>query len=169
LLGVFLSSSMESSDQKLLRVGEVYSGGGVTIKLTNATFSGPVGSVYTNNGTLPEHSSLVLDLVTSSGGSNHSGQLWSGLYTVYGLASRPLIFRTTLNDVYITLGFTDSLYQALLLKLSTNRESQLSEFRIQVKVIPFISLIWIGVALFTVGIAMSIVSDRKHQKNARQL
>jgi cytochrome c-type biogenesis protein CcmF len=169
LLGVFLSSSMESSDQKLLRVGEVYSGGDVTIKLTNATISGPIGSVYINNGTLPEHSSLVLDLVTSSGGSNHSGQLWTGLYTVYGLASRPLIFRTPLSDIYITLGFTDSLYQTLLLKLSTNRESQLSEFRIQVKVIPFISLIWIGVALFTAGITVSIVSDRKHQKHARQL
>jgi len=169
LLGVFLSSSLETNDQRLLRIGEMYSRDGVTIKLTNASMSGPVGSVYTNNGTLPEHSSLILDLVISSGGKNHSAQLWAGLYTVYGLASRPVITRTPLSDIYVTLGFTDSLYQALLLRLSTNREPQLSEFVVQEKVIPFISLILIGVALFSVGITVSIVTDRKDQKHAREM
>jgi cytochrome c-type biogenesis protein CcmF len=168
LLGVFLSSSMESNDQKLLRVGEVYSGGGVTIKLTNVTISSPVGSIYTSNGTLPEHCSLVLHLVISSTGGNHSGQLWTGLYTLYGLASRPLIFRRPLSDVYITLGFTESLYQALLLRLATNKESQLSEFIIQVKVIPFVSLIWIGVTLFAAGIVVSIITEREIQKHVRR-
>jgi len=163
LIGVLLSSSMEVSDQKSLRVGEVYSGLGVTLKLTNLRFDGPSGYVYTRNGSLPEHSSLVVDVVASSCGSNYSGQLWTDLYTVYGLTSRPLIFRSVLNDIYITVGFTDSLYQALLTRLASVEHSQLSELTIHVKVIPYVNLIWFGVALFTAGMAVSMAADRKSQ------
>jgi len=154
---------MEVSDQKSLRVGEVYSGLGVTLKLTNLRFDGPSGYVYTRNGSLPEHSSLVVDVVASSCGSNYSGQLWTDLYTVYGLTSRPLIFRSVLNDIYITVGFTDSLYQALLTRLASVEHSQLSELTIHVKVIPYVNLIWFGVALFIAGMAVSIAADRKSQ------
>jgi len=167
LLGVFLSSSMETSDQRSLRVGDTFSGMGVTLKVTNANLSGPFGSIYTQNGTLPEHSLLELDVAASSGGSDYSGRLWTGLYSVYGLASKPLIFREGLNDIYVTIGFTDSLYQALLLQLATNEQPQLSEFTIQLKVIPYVNLIWLGVALFTLGIMVSIIADiRRHRRES---
>lgn len=167
LLGVFLSSSMEASDRRSLRVGDTFSGMGATLKVTNANLSGPFGSVYTQNGTLPEHSLLELDVAASSGGSNFSGRLWTGLYSVYGLASKPLIFREGLNDIYITVGFTDSLYQALLLQLATNEQPQLSEFTIQLKVIPYVNLIWLGVALFTLGITVSIIAGiRRHRRES---
>ncbi len=163
LLGVFLSSSMETNDQRILKIGEVYSGDNFTLKLTNLTLSGPSGSVYTYNGTLPEHSSLEFDILASSHGSSHGGRLWTGLYTVYGMTSRPLIFRSLLRDIYITAGFSDQLYQAMLIKLSAGKQSQLTQFAVQVKVIPFVSLIWIGVSLFSLGIVLSMVYDHKRK------
>ncbi|MEM3003690.1 MAG: cytochrome c biogenesis protein CcsA [Candidatus Bathyarchaeia archaeon] len=164
LLGVFLSSSMETYDQRLLGVGDAFSGMGFELTARDASLRGPVGTVYTQNGTLPEHSSLELDVTVSHGQSSSRGTLWAGLYTVYGLVSKPFIIRDGLNDIYVSLGSTDSLYRALLLQLVAGEQPQLSEFTVQVRVIPYVNLIWAGVTLFTLGNIISIIAGLRHDK-----
>jgi len=165
LMGIFLSSSMQTNYQKSLKQGEIYSVQGIELKVGNASFSGPLGVINTSNGTLPECSILTLDIVVSSGKNSFTGKLWTGLYSVYGLASQPVIFRSIMDDIHITMGATDLVYQSLMINLATSRQPQLSEFVIQLKIIPYVSLIWIGVTLFAAGIIMSIVSNTKHGKN----
>ncbi|MBS7623434.1 cytochrome c biogenesis protein CcsA [Candidatus Bathyarchaeota archaeon] len=165
LLGVFLSSSMETYDQGLLGVGDTLHGIGFELTVTGASLSGPHGSIHTQNGTLPEHSSLELDVAASYGNSRSGGRLWTGLYTVYGLVSRPLILRDGLNDIYVSVGFTDSLYRVLLLQLASTEQPQLSEFTIQVRVIPYVNLIWAGVALFTLGNIILIIAGLRRNRS----
>jgi len=165
LIGVFLSSSMEVSEEIPVKINEVKPVLGVELKVTNLRFSGPIDSIYTQNEILPSHSSLVIDVGASSDGRTYDGQLWTGLYTLYGLTSRPLIFRSIQKDIYITVGFTDSLYQNLIMKLTESGDPNLSQLMIQVKIIPFVNLIWIGVSFFSIGIIISIMSDfRKSEK-----
>jgi cytochrome c-type biogenesis protein CcmF len=161
LIGVFLSSSMEVSEEIPVKINEVKPVLGIELKVTNLRFSGPIGSIYTQDEILPAHSSLVIDVAASSDGKTYDGQLWTGLYTLYGLSSRPLIFRSIQKDIYITVGFTDSLYQNLIMKLTETGDPNLSQLMIQVKIIPFVNLIWIGVSLLSFGIIISMRSDFK--------
>ncbi|MFC1505870.1 cytochrome c biogenesis protein CcsA [Thermoproteota archaeon] len=161
LIGVFLSSSMEVSEEIPVNINEVTPVLGIELKVTDLKFSGPTGTIYTQEEILPAHSSLIIDVEASSDGRTYDGQLWTSLYTLYGLASRPLIFRSIQEDIYITVGFTESLYQNLILKLTESGDPNLDQLMIQVKVIPFVNLIWIGVSLLSLGIIISMISDFK--------
>lgn len=161
LIGVFLSSSMEVSEEIPVKINEVTPILGIELKVTDLKFSGPTGTIYTQEEILPAHSSLVIDVEASSDGRIYDGQLWTGLYTLYGLSSRPVIFRSIQEDIYVTVGFTESLYQNLILKLTESGDPNLSELMVQVKIIPFVNLIWIGVSLLSLGIMISMISDFK--------
>jgi cytochrome c-type biogenesis protein CcmF len=161
LIGVFLSSSMEVSEEIPVKINEVTPVLGIELKVTDLKFSGPTGTIYTQEEILPAHSSLVIDVEASSDGRIYDGQLWTGLYTLYGLSSRPVIFRSIQEDIYVTVGFTESLYQNLILKLTESGDPNLSELMVQVKIIPFVNLIWIGVSLLSLGIMISMISDFK--------
>ncbi len=161
LIGVFLSSSMEVSEEVSVKINEVKPVLGIDLKVTNLKFSGPTDTIYTQDEILPAHSSLVINVEASSDGRNYDGQLWTGLYTLYGLTSRPVIFRSIQEDIYITVGFTESLYQNLIMKLTESGEPNLSELMVQVKIIPYVNLIWIGVSLLSLGIIISMISDLK--------
>jgi cytochrome c-type biogenesis protein CcmF len=161
LIGVFLSSSMEVSEEISVNINEVTPVLGIELKVTDLKFSGPTGTIYNQDEILPAHSSLVIDVEASTDGMIYDGQLWTGLYTLYGLTSRPVIFRSIQEDIYITVGFTESLYQNLILKLTESGEPNLSELMVQVKIIPFVNLIWIGVSLLSLGIIISMIPDLK--------
>ncbi|MCW4042130.1 MAG: cytochrome c biogenesis protein CcsA [Candidatus Bathyarchaeota archaeon] len=164
LIGVFLSSSMEVSEEIPVKINEVKPVLGVELKVTNLRFSGPIDSIYTQDEILPAYSSLVIDVEASSDGRIYDGQLWTGLYTLYGLTSRPLIFRLIQKDIYITVGFTEPLYQNLIMKLTESGDPNLSQLMIQVKIIPFVNLIWIGVSFLSIGIIISMMSDFRKSK-----
>jgi cytochrome c-type biogenesis protein CcmF len=167
LIGVFLSSSMEVSEEISVKINEVKPVLGIELKVSNLRFSGPTGAIYTQDEILPAYSSLQIDVETSSDGRIHHGQLWTGLYTLYGLTSRPVIFRSIQEDIYITVGFTEELYQNLIIKLTESGEPNLSELMVQVKIIPFVNLIWIGVSLLSLGIIISMISDFKISKKPK--
>jgi len=166
LIGVFLSSSMEVSEEISVNINEVKPVLGIELKVTDLKFSGPTGTIYTQEEILPAHSSLVIDVEASSNGRTYDGQLWTGLYTLYGLTSRPLIFRSIQEDIYITVGFTESLYQNLIMKLTESGDPNLSQLMIQVKIIPFVNLIWIGVSILSIGIIISMIPDLKKSEKA---
>jgi len=166
LIGVFLSSSMEVSEEISVNINEVKPVLGIELKVTDLKFSGPTGTIYTQEEILPAHSSLVINVEASSDGRTYDGQLWTGIYTLYGLASRPLIFRSIQEDIYITVGFTESLYQNLIMKLTESGDPNLSQLMIQVKIIPFVNLIWIGVSVLSIGIIISMISDFKKSEKA---
>lgn len=152
---------MEVSEEVSVKINEVKPVLGINLKVTNLKFSGPTDTIYTKDEILPAHSSLVINVEASSDGRNYDGQLWTGLYTLYGLTSRPVIFRSIQEDIYITVGFTESLYQNLIIKLTESGEPNLSELMVQVKIIPYVNLIWIGVSLLSLGIIISMISDLK--------
>ena len=152
---------MEVSEEISVKINEAKPVLGIELKVTHLRFSGPTGSIYTQNEILPAYSSLDIDVEASSNGRINNGQLWTGLYTLYGLTSRPVIFRSIQEDIYITVGFTEELYQNLIIKLTESGEPNLSELMVQVKIIPFVNLIWIGVSLLSLGIIISMISDFK--------
>jgi cytochrome c biogenesis factor len=47
------------------------------------------------------------------------------------------------------------------MKLTESGEPNLSELMVQVKIIPYVNLIWIGVSLLSLGIIISMISDLK--------
>ncbi|MCK5627779.1 hypothetical protein KAI23_07415, partial [Candidatus Bathyarchaeota archaeon] len=70
------------------------------------------------------------------------------------------------KDIYITVGFTEPLYQNLIMKLTESGDPNLSQLMIQVKIIPFVNLIWIGVSILSIGIIISMISDLKKSEKA---
>jgi len=159
LLGVLLSSTHETSDRIIVGTDSKTSVLGTELRISDYRFEGPTGRIFARGNFLPDHSSLYVHIITSLDDTSFSNDLYAGLYTVHGFVLKPYISRTLIKDVYIALDYSDSIYQGLLLSLTGNVPSEISEFPISIKIVPFVNLLWFGIALLSVGIIVSIIND----------
>ncbi len=167
LLGVLLSSTLETNDRILIETGGKASVLSTELGISNYRFEGPTGRIFARSNILPDHSSLYVNVITSIDDTTSSDYLYAGLYTVHGFVLEPYISRTLAKDVYIALDYSDSIYQGLLLSLTGNVPDEISEFPISIKIVPYVNLLWFGIALLSAGIIMSIINDIYVSKETR--
>lgn len=159
LVGVFLSSTTkevsEVSDAKPNTDLEML---GLTIALKNFTVYAGTGNVHSiqlgRSG--PEYSALKLDVAIEHGGGIYHGALWTHLYTIYGVVSTPLIINTWTGDIYIHMHQTESMYDSLLDALM-DKEVLPEDLMLTAEMIPMVHLVWAGVALMSIGVAMPLI------------
>ena len=138
------------------------------IKLGNFTVYSGTGRVYAEqiDVVTAECTSLRLDVEVLQDGKMYKGVIWSYLYINYGLVSNPLVITTEKGDIYLHLGITQSMSDAL-------RQSFMGELAIPedliitVEKIPLVYLVWIGIAMLCIGIALSARAPIKPRRDAK--
>jgi cytochrome c biogenesis factor len=134
-----------------LRDWAVYAGQGQVL-------SSQMGSVAS------EYSSLKLTMDVSQGGTVYSDVVWAFLYTNYGSVVKPLVLHTPQGDYYIHLNMTDQLYNSLFQALMGVGVLP-TQVSFSVSTVPMIYLLWAGVVIMCVGIALQIVDEtRTHEQ-----
>ncbi len=160
LLGVFISSTSEVTIENIsLRINEDVDLQILKIRLENIAVNLSKQSVCLLKGCYPEYSCLRADLAIEDGNKIfNSGKLWIYLYSSYGVISRPLIISDWVKDIYLSVKLTSEV-QTALTHVFYGEAIKPTEISINVKVIPSIRLIWLGVAVLTLGITPSIIKS----------
>ena len=138
------------------------------VKLGNFTVYGGSGRVYAEQIELvtAEYTSLRLDVEVLQEGKMYKGVIWSYLYINFGLVSNPLVITTEKGDIYLHLGITQSMFDAL-------RQSFLGELSIPedmtitVERVPLVYLVWIGIVMLCIGIAISFSRPKNNTMSER--
>ena len=161
LMGVFISSAIRQvSDVHGARPNTSLEALGLGIELKNFTVYSGTGSVYSEvaRGTVPEYSALRMDVVIEQGRSIYKRTLWIRLFTLYGVVSTPLIITTWTGDIYIHMHHTSSMYTSLVDALM-DRETLPEDLNATVEIIPMVYLVWVGVTLMSIGMAMPLIKE----------
>jgi cytochrome c-type biogenesis protein CcmF len=126
------------------------------VKLGNFTVYSGTGRVYAEqlDVVTAEYTSLRLDIEVLQNEKMYKGVIWSYLYINYGIVSNPLVIATEKGDIYLHLGITQSMSDAL--RQSFMGELAIPEdLTITVEKIPLVYLVWIGIAMLCIGIVLS--------------
>lgn len=162
LMGVFISSATRQTsviyDAKPNTSLEAL---GLGIELKNFTVYHGSGSVYSEvaQWNVPEYSALSMDVVIEQGGDVYNRTLWIRLFTLLGPpVSTPMIIPTWTGDIYIHMHHTASMYNSLVQALMDTTIPP-EDLILNVEVIPMIHLVWIGVAMMSVGVALPLAGE----------
>ncbi len=159
LVGVFVSfTSAEESGDILMAPNTAVVTSGLTVEWKNSTVHPGTGMICLQGECYPEHSAFEMDVGINTGGNLHNGVLRMRLYPAHGLVSEPLIVSTWSGDIYVTMGVTESVRAALIHALS-GLTMPPRNLTINVKTVPFVNLVWIGVALVCTAIAVRLVKN----------
>jgi cytochrome c biogenesis factor len=161
LIGVFVSSTAETeSDNILAKPNSVIEVLETRIELNDFTIYTGVGSVYYAQHSFvgPEYSALKMDIAIEEGGNVHYEPLWLYYYPIHGIVSEPLIISTPTRDIYISMHQTSSSYNSLFRALM-GEEVQPEDFVIVVKRVPLIWLVWTGIILMGIGMAVVLFDE----------
>jgi cytochrome c biogenesis factor len=169
LIGVFVSSSTQQNFTLLdARPNTIRAVSELTIHLENATVYTGVGRVQLSDRLYPEYSALKLDATIEQEGTSYDCTLWVHLYAAYGVVSTPTIIRTLTQDIYLHIMYNESLSSSLADALF-NRKEPPNSFNISVTTMPLIGLVWMGVALLSIGMVIPSISGiRKLSNNQRK-
>jgi len=162
LIGVFVSSTTQQASGEILATPNTPVGTlGLTIELKNFTVHKGTGNVHSIEigACVPEYSALSMDVLIKEGNSVYYGTLWIRLYTInYRIMSTPLIISTLSGDLYIHMHHTNSMYTSLLNALMY-REVQPTDLILTVEKIPLVYLVWAGVILMSLGMAIPLIKE----------
>lgn len=161
LIGVFFSSTTKQvSGDILTPPNTTVETLGLKVELKNFTVHTGTGNVHSlqAGACVPEYSALSIDVSVKEGNSVYYGTLWVRLYTIYGFVGTPLIIRTWSGDLYIHMQHTNSMSDSLLGALM-NMEMQPTDLILTVERIPSIQLVWAGVTLMSLGMAIPLMRE----------
>jgi hypothetical protein len=133
---------------------------GLTIELKNFTVYKGAGNVHSIQWEqcVPEYSALRMDVAIDQGGSIYHAALWIRLYTLHGVVSTPSIITTPTGDIYVHMSHTASMYDSLVEALM-DREVLPEDLIVTVEIIPMAYLVWAGVTLLSIGVAMPLIKE----------
>ncbi len=164
LIGVFLSSTTKlESGEILAEPNRTIETLGLTLQLKNFTVfpgvgnvhvSGPLGAQCYN-----EHSAVKMDVDIEYGGNVYHEALWVRLYTAYGIACTPSIITAPIGDIYVHMHHTESMYDSLFQALMGGGEVQPQDLIITVEIVPMVYLVWAGVTLMSIGMAIPLIKE----------
>ncbi len=169
LIGVFLSSTMEKESGEIVaKPSSTIDALGAKIVVDEPTIYRGRGHIYSNamRFLAPEYSVMAMNATILDGEAAYNGRLVMYYYTNYGILSRPLIISTLQGDLYVFIQYTDSSYNSLFYALM-GEEYQPEDFIIKVKRVPLIWLVWLGVILMTISMAILIWDEVRERSNAR--
>jgi len=162
LIGVFVSSTTETESGFIFaKPNSTIEALGMEIELNDFAISTSTGSVYSaqHRFMLPEYSALKMDVTSiKDAGDVHQGAMWIKYYSNHGAVSEPLIISTLTGDIYIYMQSTKSSSDSLLYALM-GQKVQPENVIVSVKRIPLIGLVWTGILLLGLGMAVLLVGE----------
>jgi cytochrome c biogenesis factor len=163
VLGILLSSpTVTDYGELMVDPGSTLDLGGARLEFGELAIIEPYGNVHTDSSEAccdPEFAGLTIPVTLVKGGSRTSGELNILLYTIHGVVSRPLILRTLDTDVYVVLHQTQDVYVSLV-HLMLGIPMPPTSFVVNVKRFPLMNVIWLGVALMSIGILYPLFKNR---------
>jgi cytochrome c-type biogenesis protein CcmF len=146
LLGVFLSSSMQSTATKTVSIGGNFSALNLKIQVIQITTSPSASQIFLPPyGTIPES----IDSRISYTWSNEPGgqQVLCVKYypALDQFSSTPIVHSSVAGDIYIVANATESIRQATLQAFRNRATASATDVQITVTWIPAVSLVWAGV------------------------
>jgi cytochrome c-type biogenesis protein CcmF len=164
VLGILLGSPVATDYGEIsVNPGSTLDLEGVSLEFGELTVIEPYGNVHTSSSDAccdPEFAGLMIPVTLKDGGSTASGELNILLYTIHGVVSRPLILRSLDTDVYVVLHQTQDAYVSLV-HVMLGIPMPLTSFVVNVKTFPLMNVIWLGVALMSVGILYPLFGVRR--------
>ncbi len=161
LIGVFFSSTAKLVSGDLpAKPNTTIETLGLTIELKNFTVHNGTGNVHSMDfgRCIPEHSALKMDVTIKQAGNIYHGALWIRYYPVYGIVSGPSIIGTSTGDIYIRMHHTESMYNSLVQALGGEKVLP-EDLVVSVERIPMVHLVWAGVTLLSIGMAMPLIKE----------
>lgn len=159
LIGVFISSTLKQTSGNILtKPNTKIETLGLKIELKNLTVYTGTGNVHLGQRCYPEYSAMKMDIEITQGSNVYRGAFWIYLYTAHGIVSKPLIIPTLEGDIYAHLYHTNSTYNALVHALMDMKVAP-KDLIITVEKIPLVHLVWIGVAMLSIGMGTSLVRE----------
>jgi len=168
LIGVFVSSTVQTESRGIIvKPNSTVDALGAKITLGTPTIYPGRGHVYASAKhffTMPEYSGLAVDVSIVDGTTVYTNKsLRMYYYTNYGILSKPLIISTLRGDLYIFMEHTNSSYNSLFYALMGEKQ-QPADFRIKVKRVPLIWLVWSGVILLAAGMVILICDETRKSR-----
>jgi cytochrome c biogenesis factor len=164
VLGILLSSpAVTDYGELVVSPSSTLDLGGVSLEFGELSIREPYGNVHTASTDAccsPEFAGFMIPVTLVQGGSRTSGELNILLYTIHGVVSRPLILRSLDTDIYVVLHQTEDVYFSLV-HLLIGMPMPPSSFVVNVKSFPLMNVIWLGVALMSVGIVYPLLRVRR--------
>ena len=164
VLGILLSSPAVTDYGELVASpGSTLDLGDISLEFGELTIREPYGNVHTSSAEAccsPEFAGLNVPVTLNDGGSRTTGELDILLYTIHGVVSRPLILRTLDTDVYVVLHQTEDVYFSLV-HVMLGMPMPPTSFVVNVKTFPLMNIIWLGVALMSIGIIFPLYKIRR--------
>ncbi len=164
VLGILLSSpSVTDYGELLVSPGSTLDLGDISLEFGEAIIREPYGNVHDSSTEAllsPEFAGLTVPITLIDGGSRLNGELNILLYTIHGVVSRPLILRSLDMDVYVVLHQTDDVYYSLV-HVMLGLPMPPTSFVVNVKTFPLMNVIWLGVALMSIGIIYPLFKIRR--------
>ena len=164
VLGILLGSPIVTDYGELVvDPGSTLDLGGMSLEFGELSLIEPYGNVHTGDPDAccdPEFAGMTIPVTLVRGGSRTSGDLHILLYTIHGVVSRPLILRSPDTDVYVVLHQTQGVYVSLLHVLMGIPMPPTS-FVVNVKNFPLMNVLWLGVAMMSVGILYPLFTVRR--------
>lgn len=159
LIGVFVSSTANQVSGDIHATpNSTLETLGLKIELKNFTAIAGTGNVHSfeMGRCVPEYSAMRMDVAIEYGGRIYNATLSTRYYTLYGIVSPTLIITTWTEDIYIRMLHTESMSNAL--EQALMRYKVLPEdLIITVERNPMVYLVWIGVALMSLGVAIPLI------------
>jgi len=171
LIGVFVSSTTQTESGGIItKPNSTVDALGAKMTLGTPTIYPGRGHVYASAKhffTMPEYSGLALNVSIIDGTAVYNDSLRMYYYTNYGILSKPLIISTLRGDLYIFMEHTNSSYNSLFYALMGEKQ-QPADFRIKVKRVPLIWLVWSGVILLAAGMVILICDETRKSRMKRK-
>ena len=169
LIGVFVSSTTKQvSGDIMAKPNTTIETLGLRIELKNFTVYTGTGNVHSTQlrRCIPEYSALKIDVAIEQGGNIYHESLWVRLYTIYGIVSTPSIITTGTGDIYIHMHHTESIYNSLVQALM-DTETLPKDLIVNVERIPMVYLVWGGVTLLSLGMAIPLIKELNFSQRLR--
>jgi cytochrome c-type biogenesis protein CcmF len=161
LLGVLVSSAAETGTMSVpVRAGSSADLFGTSVMVTDIIVYPGVGQVfYPSHGfSGPEHASLTVLAEVENAEIREQRPLVMSYYPLYGMFSVPTVISTPGRDLYLSVHPSntsqDTLFGALM-----GMEVSPGEVVLSAKVVPFIALIWTGIALMVLGMTVILAGE----------
>jgi cytochrome c-type biogenesis protein CcmF len=164
LLGVFISAGAKTSGNITnVELNSPVEKMGVQINITDISVGASQDSVYYQqlDDLVPEFSFLDLDVTIEYMGRIYHKTMQADYYPNYGLVLRPQIIGTVIGDLYLHIEYTENMSTSLVEALrNDNIIPETVDIALQTS--PMIYLLWIGIAVMVVGIAIQFIVEVKY-------
>jgi c-type cytochrome biogenesis protein CcmF len=171
LLGVFVSAGAKTSttitDVKPNVPTEALD---TTVEVTNLKTINATSEVYNTQAqnVIPQYSAVTADITIHQSGATYNGEISASFYPNYGLVLTPLIINTATGDLYVHMEINEVLYNILSAQLTGNSTTP-ATVSLTVQSIPMVYLVWVGVTLMIVSMAVEFAVNLRQTRRQQGL